>query len=680
MAVHRMDDGCLERALNEYRYGDLIRYRVQVPKEMIFTGYKGLDELIGGMLPGELYLIGARPAMGRSSLTYNLLNRMCVKGGTGTLLFSMDTSADVVLQKMLVLMTGINFRFLRPDQSSRKDIKGLDDAAGQLKKAPLIIEDSVYLTLDKLEEICRKVKDHYPVRMVIIDSWEGIKISRDLLEEEDGEGEDDDSIEDIEETRENDQSRGQEERILTNAVRKLRQIAQKLDLIIFVNTKLSWDIEDREDHYPRAYDFPFSPEALNEAAGILTLYRESYYNHDIPDDEDFLYVRVFRSRSYDANGRYFSWKWESGRIGEYDDDNEGFYDEGEDENTQTTEVMSKIPCSARKKKTYPDIKNADELLKEICISGINNRYEGEWKNAALVRIEKELEIVKKQGSASGYLTVLGDLNAVGAKPEEFYCPGMITSSLLSYASGLSDIEPLNSNPRLYPEFYFGFDGEREPYFELRVTPELQKRLRDYYADYPGPDVVTSIYNSSYKSLKAAYIEDLYSADSMRDLYQRLYIVYDMIHVDDIRNTDPDYRRVLNICKPETLEEYVKCYGLAHGTGAWENVENRLAETGKISFSEMIANREDVYEFLLDHQMDKRTAYEITENVRRGRIHSNGWTEKMLSAMNKADIPEWFLRSCERILYLFQRPHAMTFFSRYRKDLMDLDHSGEQEII
>ncbi len=70
MAIHKMNDGCVERALNEIRYTDLIK------KEAVYTGYEDLDRLLGGMLPGELYLIGSRPGMGKSIFSYNLLRHI----------------------------------------------------------------------------------------------------------------------------------------------------------------------------------------------------------------------------------------------------------------------------------------------------------------------------------------------------------------------------------------------------------------------------------------------------------------------------------------------------------------------------------------------------------------------------------------------------------------------------
>ena len=135
---------------------------------------------------------------------------------------------------------------------------------------------------------------------------------------------------------------------------------------------------------------------------------------------------------------------------------------------------------------YPMIENADEKLREICTKGINRKYNGDLKNTARLRLDQELAIVERQGSASGYLTVINALRAAGAEAEEIFFCGCMASSVLSYAAGLSCIDPLTADPKLYSEFYFGLHGEYTPAFELRVTKEHHDRLVSYFESYPGP--------------------------------------------------------------------------------------------------------------------------------------------------------------------------------------------------
>ena len=127
--------------------------------------------------------------------------------------------------------------------------------------------------------------------------------------------------------------------------------------------------------------------------------------------------------------------------------------------------------------TFPDIDGADEKLKEVCIKGVNERYSGNDREKAEEKLVVELDIIHKQGSASGYLTVLAALNAAGFNPGYICLRGSNASSLVSYVTGLSQTDPLMAEPRLYPEFYYGIDGGRLPAFEMNVDPHLQQRLK-----------------------------------------------------------------------------------------------------------------------------------------------------------------------------------------------------------
>lgn len=95
----------------------------------------------------------------------------------------------------------------------------------------------------------------------------------------------------------------------------------------------------------------------------------------------------------------------------------------------------------------------------------------------------------------------------------------------------------------------------------------------------------------------------------------------------------------------------------------ENAEKLLKE-GILLPSELIADREDVYEYLLQHGFEKRTAFETTESVRKGRIKRVGWKPEQLEAMREKEVPEWFIESCKKIQYLFPRAHAMGYLKTY----------------
>ena len=90
---------------------------------------------------------------------------------------------------------------------------------------------------------------------------------------------------------------------------------------------------------------------------------------------------------------------------------------------------------------YPYIENADEKLKDLCTKGLDARYNGEKRDRAEARLNEELDIIRRQGSTSGYLTLLDVLNTVGFEPGDIYIRGTNASSLVVYVAGLSDVDP-----------------------------------------------------------------------------------------------------------------------------------------------------------------------------------------------------------------------------------------------
>jgi hypothetical protein len=311
--------------------------------------------------------------------------------------------------------------------------------------------------------------------------------------------------------------------------------------------------------------------------------------------------------------------------------------------------------------------DADRKLQEKSIAGINEKYTGDIKERALVQIGKELEIVRKQGSAPGYLAALDVLNAVDAKPEEFCMKGTGGSSLLAYSLGLSDIEPLTALPNLYPELYFGIYGEKMPHFELDVTMDLRERVFAYYEKQQDREHIT-LMGDTQKKHSAVNIRGIkwYSliADQEIDMVQ---LGFDTQVFDEMAEDSSEKdKSVKEFCDPKTYAEYVKYHGFLHGVGVWEDNAEVLLKNKEVSFDEVIGTREDVYEYLIRHGVDSRMAFEITEVVRKGKIHSYGWTEKMLDAMDEANIPIWYRMSCEKVQYLMPRCRAMMFLKRFDK--------------
>ena len=316
---------------------------------------------------------------------------------------------------------------------------------------------------------------------------------------------------------------------------------------------------------------------------------------------------------------------------------------------------------------YPRIKDADKKLREACLEGIERRYTSDMRADALIKAEEELNIIKNQGSASAYVLVYNALTAVGAKSNEFYMRGTIGSAIVPYILGFTEVNPLKCNPRVYSVFYYGINGDKGPSIETFVSPSLQGRLVAYFENYPDDNV--EFRWGLDKSLLGVYVGELREENRCEEgLWNAFYFGLATSENFDEVGKEPIDDEIFDMCKPNSFIEYVKCDGLRHGTNTWEENGKDLLLEQSIPFMDLIACREDVYEYMSDHGIDDCLAYEIAEYVRKGKVERKGWTEEMLDAIEKAEIPDWYRESCQKIKYLFPRAHIMEWIKTFRPDM------------
>ena len=316
----------------------------------------------------------------------------------------------------------------------------------------------------------------------------------------------------------------------------------------------------------------------------------------------------------------------------------------------------------------PQLDGADQLLREAVLSGFPNMFSKEMEDVAKEKVLAELEVIENQLSAPSYMVLYNALKSSGAQTDDFCFRGTAASSIVLFSLGLTNVNPLDSEIRLYSEFFYDITGTKAPSFELNVSENLHKRIFEYFDNYPGNDHIEKKYDD-HNQLIGVYVGDL-SED-----YTRGEPYYDTFFINFIPVNDPEglgkglmNDNIISLCKPKNLREYVKCYGFKHSTGAWEDNAEKIINEG-IPFDELIADREDVYEYMLKSGMERNTAFYIAESVRKGKIHRNGWSKEMADALDKYKIPEWYRESCQRIRYLFPRAHAISFIKCYCKGIV-----------
>ena len=125
------------------------------------------------------------------------------------------------------------------------------------------------------------------------------------------------------------------------------------------------------------------------------------------------------------------------------------------------------------------------------------------------------------------------------------------------------------------------------------------------------------------------------------------------------------RQMLEDTHPQNFSELVRISGFSHGTDVWLNNAKDLITAGEVKLEDAISTRDDVMNYLIQHGVAPKIAFNVMENVRKGRglekKNKQGQpVSKNEEALRKEKIPEWFINSCKKISYLFPRAHAVAY--------------------
>ena len=115
-------------------------------------------------------------------------------------------------------------------------------------------------------------------------------------------------------------------------------------------------------------------------------------------------------------------------------------------------------------------------------------------------------------------------------------------------------------------------------------------------------------------------------------------------------------------KPKTFDELIRISGLSHGTDVWLGNAQTIIQEGIVTLREAICCRDDIMIYLIKRGLNPNTAFKIMESVRKGKVakgKEEKW-EEYKALMKERDVPDWYIKSCEKIKYMFPKAHAAAY--------------------
>ncbi len=220
------------------------------------TGLHRFDDRTTGLHPGDLVILAARPAMGKTSLAMNWVEHAAMIKKVPAAVFSMEMPALQLAQRLISSHGRINQEGLRKGQLNPEEWGRINSAATTLRESVIIIDDTPALSPTELRARARRMKREHKIGLIMVDYLQLMQVPNSS------------------ENRTNE---------IAEISRSLKALAKELELPVIALSQLNRSVEQRDNKRPRMSDLRESGGIEQDADLIVFIYRDEYYNPDSID-------------------------------------------------------------------------------------------------------------------------------------------------------------------------------------------------------------------------------------------------------------------------------------------------------------------------------------------------------------------------------------------------------------
>ncbi|RRC95395.1 replicative DNA helicase [Schaalia canis] len=229
------------------------------------TGFTDLDKLTQGLHPGQMIIIAARPAMGKSTLALDFCRSASIHNNRASVIFSLEMSRSEIAMRMLSAESGVWLSKMRDGSMEGRDWERVSTTMSKISDAPLFIDDSPNMAITEIRAKCRRLKQQHDLALVVIDYLQLMSSGKRV------------------------ESRQQE---VSEFSRQLKLLAKEIEVPVIAVAQLNRGPEGRTDRKPMMADLRESGSLEQDADIIMLLHRPAYYNEDDrPGEADIIVAK-----------------------------------------------------------------------------------------------------------------------------------------------------------------------------------------------------------------------------------------------------------------------------------------------------------------------------------------------------------------------------------------------------